>query len=105
MLTRGRGFKESTRNQWIMTAHQSAAINKSMTELTMVDRSSSEQHKDLSESRRSRDAADFQKVYEWFSERNPFGMADKHLKSLSTGKIGSEDLKCDMAESVGEKIH
>ena len=87
-LTRGRGFGESTRNQWIMTAHQFAAIDESMTDLTRVERTSSEQHKDMSEARRSRDVADFQTVYEWLKESNPFCMADEQLKSLSTGIMG-----------------
>ena len=88
-LTRGRGFEESTRNHWILTAHQCAAINESLTELTKVQKVSSEQHVELSQARRTRDDTDFTKLYEWLLNRNPFSMVDKRLKSLSTGVIGT----------------
>ena len=32
-------------------------------------------------------------------------MADKRLKSLSTGVIGTEKVTCDTADTVGEEIH
>ena len=70
-LTRGRGFEESTRNQWILTAHQLAAKHDSMTELTKVERASSQQHIDTSEARSSRDDSDFKKIHEWLMDHNP----------------------------------
>ena len=104
-LTRGRGFNESTRNQWIVTARQFASINESLSGITQVERSSSDQHKDMSTARKSRDESDFYKIYEWLKERNPFENREKHLISLSTGIVGKSELNCDEAEMVGEKIH
>ena len=40
-LTRGRGIEESTRNQWVMTAHKFAAIHENMQELSGIARTTS----------------------------------------------------------------
>ena len=48
-LTRGRGFSESTRNQWVLTAHDFAAVHDALMGLTKTDKVSSEQHKDMSD--------------------------------------------------------
>ena len=56
--TRGRGFSQSTRDQWSLTAHQTASLHESLTELTGSRNVNSEKHTDLSQSRRSRDAED-----------------------------------------------
>ena len=71
-LTRGRGFNETTRNQWVLTAHQCAAINESMSQLTNAQHTSSDQHIDKSDARISRDSSDFEKVYKWLVDHNPF---------------------------------
>ena len=49
-LTRGRGMMESTRHQWVLTAHDFAGIHDKMTAFTNVTSVSSEQHVDVSES-------------------------------------------------------
>ena len=59
----------------------------------------------MTKARRTRDDADFKKLYSWLLLRNPFCLADKRLKSLSTGIIGSEKVTCDSADNIGAEIH
>ena len=62
-LTRGRGFSQSTRDQWALTAHQTASLHEGLTELTGTKNSNSEQHTELSQSRKNRDIEDSEKIY------------------------------------------
>ena len=103
-LTRGRGMTESSRHQWVSTAHNFAGIHDLMTTFTKVKNSSSEQHVDMSDARISRDNADFKKLYDWLAERNPFSKSEKRLKSLSTGITGDSELSCHKAEQIGASI-
>ena len=103
-LTRGRGFSETTRNQWILTAHQSASIHEAMSNLTKAQHSSSDQHIDTSDARVARDDSDFNKLLDWLNDHNPFDRSEKRLKSLSTGIIADKELSCEKAETVGNTI-
>ena len=98
---RGRGFSETTRNQWIVTAHQSASIHEAMSNLTKAQHSSSDQHIDASDVRVARDDSDFNKLLDWLNDHNPFDRSEKRLKSLSTGIITDPVKK---AETVGNTI-
>ena len=100
-LTRGRGFSETTRNRWLLTAHQSAAINESMSQLTKVQHSTSDQHVDVSDARISRDVFDFKKVNDWLCGHNPFDREEKRLRSLANGKVVDDVLTCESPENVG----
>ena len=103
-LTRGRGFQESTRNQWISTAHQFASVHDAMTRLTHAEQASSDQHKDMTEARIKRDEEDFEKIYTWLKDHNPFDKSDKKLKSLSSGVVFEKELSCESPEEVGRSI-
>ena len=61
-LIGGRGFTQGTRDQWALTAHQYASLHKSLTELSSTRNTSSEQHVDLSQSRKSRDIEDTENI-------------------------------------------
>ena len=84
-LTRGRGFTESVRHQWVITAHHFATIHEGMTGLTKLQLASSEQHIEMSEARRLRDVFDREKLYSWLKDHIPFSTLETRLKSLSTG--------------------
>ena len=103
-LTRGRGFSETTRNKWIVTAHQSASIHEAMSNLTKAQHSSSDQHIDASDARVARDDSDFNKLLDWLNDHNPFDRSEKRLKSLSTGIIADKELSCEKTETIGNTI-
>ena len=75
-----------------------------MSFLTKVERGSSEQNRDMTRARISRDELDFGKIHDWLKANNPFDKAEKLLVSLSTGIVGDSDWNCDEVERVGESI-
>ena len=75
-----------------------------MTELTGTRNVNSEQHTDLSQSRRSRDSEDKGKIYQWLKEHNPFISNDSQLRSIATGISGELEVSCDKAEEIGHNI-
>ena len=106
-LTRGRGMEENVRELWISSMSYCAAVHEAMTTLTGVKVSSSEQHQEMGFSRIQTDYEDSLKFFCWLEKRNPFIYKDKHLHSLSSGVVsikGKDNVNCDEAETVGEKI-
>ena len=106
-LTRGRGFSESVRHQWVHTAHECASVHDAMTMLSKLQLTSSEQHVEMGPTRISRDIGDAQIVYEWLKSHNPFSGEDQRLRSISTGVIADETsfINCDETEKIGQQIH
>ena len=51
-LTRGRGVTESARTTWINTAHRVSGVHEAMTDLTNLKHKSSDQHVEMSISRK-----------------------------------------------------
>ena len=71
-LTRGRGMTETQRLIWCLSRPACAEVNSAMHPLTSVTYETSEQHKDVSQARQTRDTADSEKLM-WFIEwRSPF---------------------------------
>lgn len=106
-LTRGRGVTKSVRIMWINSMHRCAGIHDAMTTLTGLKLRTSEQHVELSTSRRLRDSSDLKKLAEWFEGHDPFDAKLTDLRSLSSGLTASEEdrINCDDAENVGQAIH
>ena len=86
--------------------HHRAAIHDAMQFLTNQRRTTSEQHVDLSKSRRLRDACDLQKMLSWFADHDPFSDEIAELRSLSTGLTAcdADGINCDDAEKIGAQI-
>ena len=96
-LTRGGGMSENTRNTWVGSSNHSAKVHSAIAELTGTETSSSGEHVELGTSRRKIDFTDSQKVYRWFTQRNPFAIESSDLHSLSTGLVsvkGMDDVCC-----------
>jgi len=75
-----------------------------MSSLTDLQHTSSEQHTDLGLSRKRRDNHDLSKIITWFDSHDPFDLSETALKSLSSGLVANDDINCDDADLVGEKI-
>jgi len=103
-LTRGRGFTESVRHQWVHTAHQCAIIHETTSEVTQVIMKSSEQHEEKGKVRKSRDFKNLFVVQNWFYQHNPFDESISGFKSISSGICSDGSVNCDETESVGKKI-
>ena len=105
-LTRARGVTESVRTLWINTAHRCASIHDAVTELTGLKHVTSEQHVEMSKSRRKKDNETTEKLKEWFIANNPFDPCCPELRSLSTRMVATEvdKINCDNVEKVGFQI-
>ena len=106
-LTRGRGLNESVRHVWIHSMHRCTSVHNAMTTFTGRERKSSEQHVDMTKSRRQRDYTDMMKIRAWLDQHEPFDENVPGLRSLSTGLTAKDGdgVNCDRAEEVGLAIH
>ena len=57
-LTRGRGMTETQRLIWLMSHPLCSEVNSAMQQLTSINYSTSEQHKDMTKARQDKDMAD-----------------------------------------------
>ena len=96
---RGRCLTESTRHQWVHTAHQYAVIHEAV---TSTIKTNSEQHVELGVSRKNRDVSDLPRIQVWFREHNPFE-AGPELRP-STGMCNDGTVNCDNSGKVGKEI-
>ena len=102
-LTRGRGMSETQRLVWLLSMPITAEVNNAMQQLTEVDYTTSEQHKDMSDSRIKRDMKDTKTVLEFMGARDPFS-EDSTLRSIVTGVIADNRVNVDKAKEVGKNI-
>ena len=99
-LTRGRGMTEQQRTIWTLAMLKCAEINHTMQELSGVWQATSEQNKDMSPSRLTRDWKDTCTVAQYLKERNPFECVGT-LCNIATGVHGHGTVNADSAKEVG----
>lgn len=102
-LTRGSGMSEHERAVWTMSSTVTSSYNLAMQELTTNSYTTSEQHKDLSNSRVSRDEADLEKVATKLECFTPYS-ADKSLRNIITGVNANEDVNVHDLFVIGNDI-
>ena len=73
-----------------------------MQELTEVDYATSEQNKDMSDTRIKRDMKDTKTILEFMEARDP-SSEDSSLRSIVTGVITDNRVNVDKAKEVGSK--
>ncbi|KAJ8888525.1 hypothetical protein PR048_008016 [Dryococelus australis] len=101
-LTSGRDFSDSVLTQWIFYGPGCLKLCDALEKLCGNSNTSSEQHVELRDSRRSRDDRDIQKFLDWFSDHPPF-QTSQVLQSISTGVVADENIDCDQATTIGKK--
>ena len=74
-----------------------------MQDITSVNFSTSEQHKELGEIRKKRNDLDTKGVLEFFDQRNPFSK-DKALRNIETRASGDEKVYAEKAHETGKEI-
>ena len=103
-LTRGSGMSEFQRNLWVLSRPACAEVNKSMQSLTGIAQSTSEQNKDMSIARQTRDWKDMEKIHCFLKDKNPF-MIQKDLVNISNGMhASSTTVNVDDAKERGIEI-
>ncbi|KAJ8678203.1 hypothetical protein QAD02_013990 [Eretmocerus hayati] len=84
-----RGICESTLSKWSDTQVAISVMMNGLEEFAGVSYESSEQHKEMRDSRKERDAADLKKVMQFFHEHNPFPFSDE-IMSISSNIVGDK---------------
>ena len=102
-LTRGRGMTEQQRHIWAQSTPACAEINRVVQELTDVQRNSSKQNKDLTNTRQKRDMKDTFTVLSVIAERNPFS-PEASLRNIMNNINASSVVNVDTAKAIGERI-
>lgn len=102
-LTRGRGMEEAQRTRWLLAMPACASVNESMQNLTGAHYCTSEQHKEMSESRKTWDHKDTDLISKFFQDHNPF-IHSENLRSIATGVLAHSSANPHKAQEVGSTI-
>ena len=102
-LTRGSRMTENQRNIWVISRPSCAQVNNTMQNLTRIFHKSSEQIKDISNSRIERDSKDLATIKEFLCEHNPFSMHED-LINISNGMHASSNVNVERSKDIGLKI-
>ena len=102
-LTRGRGVGEIQHLVWLLSMPARAEMHNAMLDLTGVQHTPSEQHKEVSKSRQKRDVTDTTTVLRFLAYHNPFS-DDLSLRNLANGLTASSKVNVDQAKEIGDKI-
>ena len=94
---------ESQRTIWFLSMPACADVSQAMEEFSNTTYVSSEQHKDSTKARISRDNNDMKSLAVFLEARNPFD-SDPSLRSISSGVIADESVNVDNAKQIGESI-
>ena len=103
-LTRGSGMTERQRLTWLLSMSVCAETILAMQELTGIKYNSSEQNKDMTKSRQTRDMSDTVKVLNALMDgKNPF-VQEPGLRNIINGVNADDKVDVDKAHEKGEKI-
>ena len=98
--TADQGYRHGRKERlvWLLSMSACAETNASMQFLTDASLTTSEQHKDTSKARQSREHGDTKNILDYFQERNPFS-GQGTLRSLSSGRAADESVNVGMAKT------
>lgn len=102
-MIHGRGVTDSALAYFVLAFPACLDLCKTLEKFTGKTASSSEQHVDLRDSRRSADSRHAALFMEWLEQRSPWEAADE-LYSLSSGAKGGSTINCEMALEVGRTL-
>ena len=102
-LTRGSGMTEEMRDTWILAAPASSDYNMAMQNFTGRSYATSEQHKESTEARKTRDANDLEKIEAKIRQCLPFSN-DKSLRNIVNGLVAADNVNVDTYRDVGDRI-
>lgn len=101
-LTHGRGMSESVITKFVLTMIILIEVCNEMEKFCNVSYFTSDQHVDSTDSRITRDAADIEKLLEFFKKYNPFPETNK-IMSIFSGIVGNDSINCHQAYEIGMK--
>ena len=89
-LTRGSGMSDEQRIVWTMSLPVSSLYNLAMQDFNDPTYASSEQHKDIAQSKVKRDASDLEKLSTKLRPCSPFAQ-DPSPRNIFTGVVATND--------------
>ena len=104
VVTRGRGMTETQHHLWVLSMPACVDMNESMQKLTGASFETSDQHKDMSESRQARVVNDTIALISYLRDRDPFTLNTFSLFNIATGMTGQEGVNAEQARHIGESI-
>ncbi len=102
-LTRGSGMSDEQRIVWTMSLPVSSLYNLAMQDFTDTMYASSEQHKDIAQSRVKRDASDLEKLSSKLRPCSPFA-PDPSLRNIFTGVVATKDVNVTRFQELGTRV-
>ena len=103
-MTHGSGMTDNQRALWSpMSKCITSEYNTAMQEFTNQTYTTSEQHKDSTEARMKRDAADLEKITSKLAIWSPFS-PDSSLRNVVTGVVAEDGVNVHDYDSVGRNI-
>ena len=102
-LTHGSGMTEEQRSLWTMCVPITSEYNNAMQNFNALSYTTSEQHKESSESRIKRDYSDSTKIFSKLLASTPFS-SDPSLRNIINGVVAKKDVNVHDFKSVGDKI-
>ena len=100
----GKGLNnEALRNQWLLSRPACAATSSAIQSLASVSYSTSDQHQEMYGPRLDADRIDFNKIYCFIAELEPF-RSDPALINIVTGVEAGEHVTSDQVLSLGNSI-
>ncbi|KAJ8875290.1 hypothetical protein PR048_023185 [Dryococelus australis] len=102
-LKRGSGLTEIQQAIWLNSMPVCYLYNLAMQDYSKVLFETSKQHKEVGESRQSRDICDFQKIIECMKPISPFD-SDTSFRNIITGVTADPSVNVHELHSIGTKI-
>lgn len=102
-LTRGRGMEEKQRTRWLLAMPVCAEVSEAMQDLSQTLYTTSDQHKDMTEARKSRDQKDCKQILEFLEDYSPF-QETVELCNIATGVTADKTANPHKAVEVGMAI-
>ena len=102
-LTRGTGMTEEQRSLWTMSTPITSQYNHAMQEFNELSYTTSEQHKEATQTRVQRDSSDLEKLKTSLAVYSPFSQ-DPTLRNIVNGVVADGDVNVHEFESVGRNI-
>ena len=97
-------FTEAQRNVWLYSRNTCALVNDCMQSFVDYKSYTSEQHKDVTESRLPKNEADLEAVYSFLKTRNPTQITTDGLMNIVSGVVGNSKVNIQHAKAVGDRI-
>ena len=94
---------ETQRLLWVLSMPACVNINVAMQKFSGVTYETSDQHKEMSKARQTRDVSDALKLIRYLEERDPFTQ-NTSLLNIANGMTAQEGVNIEHSRDIGDKI-